>query len=69
MLDIKRVRAEPDETSYFLGRPRLLPTGPTRMQRWRKLLFAFMARNARAATEYFRIPPDRVVELGARLEF
>jgi KUP system potassium uptake protein len=63
------VRAEPDETSYFLGRPRLLPTGPTRMQRWRKLLFAFMARNARAATEYFRIPPDRVVELGARLEF
>jgi KUP system potassium uptake protein len=63
------VQADPDETSYFLGRARLLPTGPSRMQAWRKLLFAFMARNARSATEYFRIPPDRVVELGARLEF
>jgi len=62
-------RADPDETSYFLGRARLLPTGPARMQKWRKLLFAYMARNARSATEYFRIPPDRVVELGARLEF
>jgi KUP system potassium uptake protein len=63
------VQADPDEPSYFLGRARLLPTGPSQMQAWRKLLFAFMVRNARSATEYFRIPPDRVVELGARLEF
>jgi KUP system potassium uptake protein len=62
------VQADPEETSYFLGRARLLPTGPSRMHKWRKLLFAFMAHNARSATEYFRIPPDRVVELGARLE-
>ncbi len=61
--------ADPETTSYFLGRARLLPTGPSRMVRWRKLLFGFMARNARSATEYFRIPPDRVVELGARIEF
>jgi len=37
--------------------------------RWRKRLFSFMARNASAATDFFNIPPNRVVELGARLEF
>jgi KUP system potassium uptake protein len=61
-------RVDPEETTYFLGRARLLPDGPSRMMKWRKLLFAFMARNARSATEYFRIPADRVVELGARIE-
>jgi KUP system potassium uptake protein len=63
------MRADPQETTYYLGRARLLPTGPAPMMRWRKLLYGFMARNARSATEYFRIPPDRVVELGAQLEF
>ena len=63
-----RDRARPQETSYYLGRERLIPTGP-RMCKWRKKLFALMSRNARSATEYFRIPPDRVVELGAQIEF
>jgi KUP system potassium uptake protein len=63
------VRGNPEETSYYLGRARLLTEGPSRMWKWRKLLFAFMARNARSATEYFSIPPDRVIELGARVEF
>ncbi len=58
-----------EETSYYVGRTRLLPTGPAPMAKWRKLLFGFLARNARSATEYFRIPPDRVVELGAQVEF
>ena len=53
----------------LLGRARILSVGRAPMQHWRKLLFGFMVRNARAATEYFRIPPDRVVELGARIEF
>jgi KUP system potassium uptake protein len=63
------MRADPQDTSYYLGRARLLPVGPAPMMKWRKLLFGFMARNARSAIEYFRIPPDRVVELGAHLEF
>ena len=46
-----------------------IPTGPARMMRWRKKLFGFMARNARSATEFFGIPPNRVVELGAQIEF
>ena len=57
------------ETSYFLGRERLIPTGKSRMVRWRKKLFAFLSRNALSATEFFGIPSNRVVELGAQIEF
>jgi KUP system potassium uptake protein len=39
------------------------------MSRWRKKLFALMSRNARSATEFFQIPPNRVIELGAQIEF
>jgi KUP system potassium uptake protein len=59
----------PMETSYYLGRERLVLTGQAKMSRWRKSLFALMSRNARSATEFFQIPPNRVVELGAQIEF
>jgi KUP system potassium uptake protein len=59
----------PLETSYYLGRERLVLTGHAKMPRWRKKLFALMSRNARSATEFFQIPPNRVVELGAQIEF
>jgi KUP system potassium uptake protein len=39
------------------------------MPRWRKKLFALMSRNARSATEFFELPANRVVELGAQIEF
>ena len=42
---------------------------PLRLARWRKRLFVLMSRNARSATEFFGIPPNRVVELGAQVEF
>ncbi len=58
-----------DDVTYYLGRPTLLPTGRTPMVRWRKLLFVFLARNARPATQFFGIPPTRVVELGMQVEF
>jgi KUP system potassium uptake protein len=57
------------DTTYFLGREQLIPVGSSGMARWRKALFAVMARNARSATQYFGIPPNRVVELGAQIEF
>ena len=63
------LRTRPSETSYYLGRERLLSTGPSRMPRWRKKLFGFMSRNAQSATEFFGIPPNRVIELGAQIEF
>ncbi|HEX5829943.1 MAG TPA: KUP/HAK/KT family potassium transporter, partial [Gemmatimonadaceae bacterium] len=57
------------EISYYLGRERLLPTGSSRMARWRKRLFVVMSRNALSATEFFGLPPNRVVELGTQIEF
>jgi len=61
------------KTTYFLGRERLIPVekdGERRpLARWRKVLFAFMARNARSATDFFGLPPNRVVELGTQVEF
>ncbi len=55
-------------TSYYLGRETLLPTGRSGMMRWRKALFAFISRNARPATAYFGLPPNRVVELGMQID-
>jgi len=62
------VTTVPHETSYYLGRERLLPDGNSPMWGWRKKLFIFMSRNAIGATQYFGIPPNRVVELGTQIE-
>lgn len=62
------LKANRDDVSYFLGRETLLTTGNSGMARWRKALFSFLSRNARPATHFFRIPPNRVVELGIRVE-
>jgi KUP system potassium uptake protein len=61
--------AKPSETTYYLGRENLIPTGNKALAGWRKRLFIFMQRNARPATEFFGIPSNRVVELGAQMEF
>ena len=67
MLNSRGVPVDPMQVSYFLGRDVLVPATVPKMPRWRLLLFLFMARNALPATEFFRIPSDRVVELGARV--
>lgn len=59
---------EPGEATYFLGRERLLPTDRPGMAIWRERLFVLMNRNAHDAAEFFRLPPDRVVEIGVRAE-
>jgi len=63
------IRARPMETSYYLGREMLLPTGSSRMAGWRKRLFIVMSRNAQSAARFFGLPSNRVVELGAQIEF
>ena len=60
--------AKPSETTYYLGRENLLPTGNKPLATWRKRIFIIMSRNARPATQFFGIPPNRVVELGAQME-
>ncbi|HMJ16863.1 MAG TPA: potassium transporter Kup, partial [Gemmatimonadaceae bacterium] len=56
--------SKPLDTTYYLGREQLIPTGTTPLWRWRKKLFVFMSRNSRSATQFYGIPPNRVVELG-----
>jgi KUP system potassium uptake protein len=79
------IKAKPNDTTFYLGRERIIigqggerKPGTRRapddvvlpkMARWRKKLFVVMSRNARSATEFFSIPPNRVVELGAQVEF
>ena len=60
--------AVPAQTTYYLGRERLLAKGDAPLAMWRKKLFIFMSRNSRSATEFFNIPSNRVVELGAQIE-
>jgi KUP system potassium uptake protein len=63
-----RIDASSMETTYYLGRETLLATGPSRMASWRKKLFIVMARNARTASAFFGLPPNRVVEMGAQIQ-
>jgi KUP system potassium uptake protein len=58
----------PSDTTYYLGRQTLLTTGTSKLARWRKLVFAFLSRNARTPTAFFNLPPNRVVELGLQIE-
>jgi KUP system potassium uptake protein len=53
---------------YFLGRQTILVTDREGMAMWREKLFVLMSRNAVRATAYYRLPPERVVELGVQVE-
>ena len=55
------------DTTFFLGRETLIPRSGKEMARWRALLFATMFRNATSLTAFFRIPSNRVVELGSQV--
>src|SRR2546427_7475771 len=60
----------PMDTSYFLGHETLIVTPrPSGMATWREKIFASMMRNAASAARFFRLPPNRVVELGSQIEF
>ncbi|WP_083671886.1 potassium transporter Kup [Sphingomonas montana] len=58
----------PMETSYFLGRQTLISSARPGMARWREQFFAWMLRNAETAMEFFKLPHNRVVELGSQVE-
>ncbi|WP_368641496.1 potassium transporter Kup [Castellaniella ginsengisoli] len=67
--EVRDLNLDPMQTSYFLSRQtvivvRRLPWH----QSWRRHLFAFMARNASRSTRFYKIPPNRVVEMGMQLE-
>lgn len=59
---------DPDAASFFVGRD--VPVASLRpdLSGWEEVLFAFLSRNAVRASDYFGVPPQRVVELGTRVE-
>jgi KUP system potassium uptake protein len=63
-----RLQINVNESSFFLGRETPVPTTRPDLSLWREKLFAFMTRNAVSASDYFQIPPKRVVELGTQVE-
>ncbi|MDX2120209.1 MAG: potassium transporter Kup [Gemmatimonadota bacterium] len=72
------VSVRPLETTYYLGRETLIVTperkpraedAPPPLSTWRKRLFVIMSRNAQSATAFFGLPPNRVVEMGAQIQF
>lgn len=56
------------KTTFFLSRETIVPTCSASMSRWRQWLFALMSRNAQPASSFYRIPANRVVELGMQVE-
>jgi len=64
----KGVEMNPEDLTYFLGRETIIVTRREGMAIWREKLFVLMARNAVRATAFFRLPPERVVELGVQVE-
>jgi KUP system potassium uptake protein len=63
------LRFDPMQTTYFLGRELMVPANKNRkMAHWRKRLFMFMSHNSLNATSFFKIPANRVVELGSQIE-
>ena len=68
-IQFTELRFDPMKTTYFLGRETLV-IGPGRaMRTWRKRIFLFMSSNSLNATSFFRLPPNRIVELGTQIEF
>lgn len=63
----REIEIDPANTYYFLNRETLIPCPPPPMVLWRLRLFIAMARNAGSASRYFRLPTERVVELGSQV--
>ncbi|OFZ20320.1 MAG: potassium transporter Kup [Bdellovibrionales bacterium RBG_16_40_8] len=57
-----------DEPTFFLGREILVAGTGQEMSFWRKIVFTVMTRNAESANSYFKLPLDRVIEVGMRIE-
>jgi KUP system potassium uptake protein len=66
--EISGLELDPIQVSFFVGRANVKSSPRPGMARWRERLYSGLARIATRPTEFFRIPPDRVIELGAEVE-
>jgi KUP system potassium uptake protein len=55
------------DVSFFLSREKIAPRA-RKVANWREQLFAVLSRNAAAASDYFNVPTNRVIELGTKVE-
>lgn len=62
------LNVDPMDTSFFIGKEILIPTEKTGMAIWRKKIFVGLFRSAETITNQFKLPPNRVVELGSQLK-
>jgi KUP system potassium uptake protein len=71
LLKLAKLDGQPldlNKITFFFSRETLIPTRSVSMARWRQWLFALMSRNAQSASSFYRIPANRVVELGMQVE-
>ncbi len=68
LLGQRGLRLEIDETTFFLGKSTIARAERRGLFTWRREVFRWMQRNAPSAAEYFKLPPDRVIELGTQLK-
>ena len=66
--EIPGLALDPNQLSFFVGSTNVKPSSRPGMAQWREHLYSGLARIATRPTEFFRIPPDRVIELGAEVE-
>jgi KUP system potassium uptake protein len=68
LLQARGIELDPMTTSYFLSRSTVVPTLGGGMAQWREKMFASMHRNAASAADFLNLPPNRVVELGTKVQ-
>jgi KUP system potassium uptake protein len=62
------VKIEPMSTTYYFNREMVLTGGDSPLWEWQKSFYAFLSRNARPAKDYFRIPPNQIIEIGLPIQ-
>jgi len=68
LCDLPDLDFSPMRTTYFLSRETVIPSKLAGMARWREQLFAFMLKNANGNLRFFKLPVNRVIELGTQVE-
>jgi len=63
----KGVELDPETTSFFTSKPTVISVSPRGLFGWRRTLFGWMLQNSVTVARYFDLPPNRVIELGARV--
>jgi KUP system potassium uptake protein len=59
---------QPERTTFFVGKERIVVTGKEGMAEWREHVFVFLSKHSENAADFFQLPPDRVYEVSQVVE-